>query len=91
MFNQIPPVCKLCDIKMIEQITLTNRVALHFTPNGRAAGQPCDLTGRDLLERTTQAANLFNGLGLGRQETVSYIPKLITAYEGEKPQALLVP
>jgi fatty-acyl-CoA synthase len=88
MFSQIPPVSKLCDIETIEQVALTDRVpfnnayallrysadkfadrvALRFTPNGRAADQPCELTYRN----TTQAANLFNGLGLDVQDTISY-------------------
>ena len=48
-------------------------VALHFLMSGEMWDSPVEVTYRQLLARITQSANLFNDLGVGARDVVTYI------------------
>ena len=49
------------------------KVALYFLTSGEAWESPIEVTFKQLLGRITQSANLFNDLGVGPRDVVTYI------------------
>lgn len=47
--------------------------AISFIPSGEAYDQPLQVTYRNLIEQITRTANLFNALGIGPHDVVSYL------------------
>ncbi len=50
-----------------------DHVALYFLMSGEMWESPVEITYRDLVGRITQSANLFNDLGVGPRDVVTYI------------------
>ena len=50
-----------------------NQLALRFTAQGISNKPSLDLSYRNLFKKVTQTANLFHSLGLGTNETISFI------------------
>lgn len=50
-----------------------DKAALHFIPNGTADEEPVTLSYGDLTRKIFQAANAFAGLGVGPEDSVSFL------------------
>jgi len=55
-----------------------DRTAISFLPNGATNDHPVNITHTELLEKSTQVANLLDDLGVGKDEVVAIVtPNLI--------------
>ncbi|MFQ5534849.1 MAG: acyl-CoA synthetase [Sphingomonadales bacterium] len=57
------------------------KTALHFLPTGSASDEPVSYSYRELIEKITQAANLFHDLGVGPSDVISLLLPILPQTE----------
>jgi fatty-acyl-CoA synthase len=81
-FEQIPYAERIAAESTYDAIGLgaahnPDAPALQFLPNADPADQPVTVSYRDFVGRVTQAANMFHGLGVGKDDVVSFLLPLL--------------